>query len=321
MQDKKAKSINALMKHLRSKGLQIEGSCDKKDLLNIGYYHGYKGYRFFLNSSQAMPYQRFSEVKSVYDFDLQLKALLYPKIMFIETALKNRVLAQIFYKECNTDFISIYNNCLTAFKSETGRTRKEKLKDRVKLRKLIYSDIADKYEHSSIVQHFYNNNQMVPIWGVFELLTLGEFGEFYRALDGSIKEDLCKSLGFNMAYNTNGALLTKMIFIIKDLRNAIAHNSPIYDVRFKSGKVDQTLQIYLQKEFNLPKVIPVNFECLTDYILLVCYLLKHLGVTKTEIKRFVREYKNIYLSIHEKVSEAIYTKLYDKNMETKLKTV
>ncbi|MCM1546654.1 MAG: Abi family protein [Clostridiales bacterium] len=321
MKDKKAKSINALMKHLRNKGLQIKGSTDKKDLLNIGYYHGYKGYRFFANSTQPMPYKKFSEVKSVYDFDVQLKALLYPKIMFIETALKNRVLAQIFSVHSDSDFVSIYNGCLTAYKSETGSKRKEKLKDRIKLRKLVYADIADKYEYNAIVQHFYNNNQLVPLWGVFELLTLGEFGEFYRALDNSIKTELCKSLNFNMAFNTNGVLLTKMIFVIKDLRNAIAHNSPIYDVRFKTGKVDLTLQTYLQNEFDLPKVIPVKFDCLTDYVLLVCYLLKHLGVTKTEIKKFVRAYSNIYGGIRERVTDAIYEKLVDINMKAKLKAV
>ena len=42
----KPKTINALMVHLRSKGLNISGSKQKQILKNIGYYHGYKGYRF-----------------------------------------------------------------------------------------------------------------------------------------------------------------------------------------------------------------------------------------------------------------------------------
>lgn len=39
-------STNALMGHLRDRGVSIKGSLSKKKLQNIGYYHGYKGYRF-----------------------------------------------------------------------------------------------------------------------------------------------------------------------------------------------------------------------------------------------------------------------------------
>lgn len=44
---KKPKSINALMAYMRDeKGLSISGSSDKKKLRYMGYFHGYKGYRF-----------------------------------------------------------------------------------------------------------------------------------------------------------------------------------------------------------------------------------------------------------------------------------
>ena len=46
--ENKPKSVNALMKYLRDdKLISIQGSSDKQKLLNIGYYHGYKGYRYY----------------------------------------------------------------------------------------------------------------------------------------------------------------------------------------------------------------------------------------------------------------------------------
>ena len=43
----KVKTTNALMKYLREQhNISIDGSKDKKNLRNIGYYHGYKGYRY-----------------------------------------------------------------------------------------------------------------------------------------------------------------------------------------------------------------------------------------------------------------------------------
>ena len=47
---KKPKSINSLMAYMRDvKGVQIKGSSDKRKLRNMGYFHGYKGYRYHNN--------------------------------------------------------------------------------------------------------------------------------------------------------------------------------------------------------------------------------------------------------------------------------
>lgn len=40
------KSPDALMWHLRDNGISISGSSQKQQLINTGYFHGYKGYRF-----------------------------------------------------------------------------------------------------------------------------------------------------------------------------------------------------------------------------------------------------------------------------------
>ena len=46
------KTINGLMRHLRDNEIQISGSIQKRQLMNTGYFHGYKGYRFFKCASQ-----------------------------------------------------------------------------------------------------------------------------------------------------------------------------------------------------------------------------------------------------------------------------
>ena len=40
------KSPDALMRHLRDNGISISGSSQKQQLINTGYFHGYKGYHF-----------------------------------------------------------------------------------------------------------------------------------------------------------------------------------------------------------------------------------------------------------------------------------
>lgn len=85
----RGKTVNGLMRHLRdTHNIEINGSKNKKDLLNMGYYHGFKGYRFIGQSEHKIPYTKFDEVVAVYQFDSNLKTIFYPNIMFIETAIK-----------------------------------------------------------------------------------------------------------------------------------------------------------------------------------------------------------------------------------------
>lgn len=315
MKKTEAKSINALMKHLRENSIQISGSKGKNDLRNIGYYHGYKGYRFYNESKNKIPYADFIQVKAIYDFDMKLKGWFYPLIMTIETALKNRVLEYTLKFSGSADFIDVFDKALNAYKDfPKGSSKyKEKLRDKHCLREVIYGDIAKNITSSAIVKHFYYNDQSVPLWAIFELITLGEFGNFYRALNQNIKLEICDSLHIDRGFNTSGEMLTHIIFALKSLRNAIAHNKPIFDVRFKEQKSSLTLFAYLQKELELPKANPyyahtteIKFEQLIDYCLLVIFLLKMFGVSKSELTQYVKSFESIYSSLESKVPRNIY---------------
>ena len=47
------KTTDGLMRHLRDNGIAISGSAQKRQLINTGYYHGYKGYRFFKSAGKS----------------------------------------------------------------------------------------------------------------------------------------------------------------------------------------------------------------------------------------------------------------------------
>lgn len=96
------KTIDSLMRYLRNThNIQIQGSTQKKKLKNIGYYHWFKGYRFIKNPNNSINHTDFNEIVALNKFDMDLKSLLYPKIMFLETALKNHVL-NIILEESNS---------------------------------------------------------------------------------------------------------------------------------------------------------------------------------------------------------------------------
>lgn len=113
----KPKSINSLIKYMRDKkGIAINGSTQKKKLRYMGYFHGYKGYRYCYSPSSLLPYTGFNELQAVYEFDMGLKAILYPQIMFLETTIKNYALENILKQSGSERFADIYTNFLMTIK-------------------------------------------------------------------------------------------------------------------------------------------------------------------------------------------------------------
>ena len=60
-------TIYQLMKYLRKHHSVAVKSNQAQALRNIGYYHGYKGYRYIYSPSNQIPYTKFEELVSIYD--------------------------------------------------------------------------------------------------------------------------------------------------------------------------------------------------------------------------------------------------------------
>ena len=111
------KKTDALMRHLRDSGIAIYGPKQKRQLINTGYFHGYKGYRFHNNPANTYAFNSFDEVQAIYDFDMAIKTMFYPEIMFLETAFKNYVLEVILEDAESKRFANIYAKLLTDYKA------------------------------------------------------------------------------------------------------------------------------------------------------------------------------------------------------------
>ena len=314
----KVRTTNSLMKYLRDKhNIIIEGSKDKRNLRNIGYYHGYKGYRYINNPNDRINLSSFDEIVSIVDFDSKLKSLLYPQIMQIETISKNIVL-QILVEVYKTDeFNVIYEKGMVNYRnSKNNKEYKKKMKQRLSVQNSIYSSLSRSYNNDNkIVNHFYSKDRHVPIWGIFEIITLGTFADLIKSLEYNARNRIDEEMKINIAFDTNAKFPEKIMYLIKSLRNSIAHNDVIFDVRFKDGKIDQKLCKYIENEINCPGI---DFNTITDYIVIISILLKKYGITKTEINRFINEYEKIIEDFRIKIPINIYNKIIYSNTKNKL---
>lgn len=305
------------MKHLRDQGISIGGSGQKRKLKNIGYYHGYKGFRFVGDSSKRLPINDFSQIASLHAMDMQIKTLFYPYIMTIETALKNYTLEAVLSYAKSEDFDDIYKNCLTAYRGYHPNTGdyKKSWANRLRLRQTVDGIIFREQDKKPFFKHFRDRGRTIPIWAIFEAMTLGEFGNFYACLDRPIKSAIVADLGMPAQFDSE-ALLLSIIFSLKDLRNAIAHNAIVSDVRFKTGGISKNIGKLLKSEAGIDSI---NFSDITDYVILVVYLLGLLKLPKTDRKRLVSGYEGILLRYKKELPRGIYGHFVRTEAQNKLK--
>lgn len=165
----------------------------------------------------------FDEILSIIDFDNKVKALLYPQVMFIETALKSYVLEIIIQNGKTENFSQIYANLMTDYKS--------------------YSNQSDRYKNA-----------------------------YKKRLD---------------TYNR--------------IQNAITHNNVIFDTRFRNININTTLLKSLCRDTNIQWI---NFTSISDYMILVIYILKKLNKTNKELTKVINDFiKTIDCSFLKKIAK------------------
>ena len=188
------KSTNQLMRHLRDNGIDISGKLQKQQLINTGYFHGYKGYRFFGESYNKIPFISYKEINATIQHDTKLKSLLYGKMMFIETAFKNIALNTIMEEIGSSSIYDMYDKLVSSYKNseELSEDIKKKLQaNKLNLQGSIQNSIAAAYRRDNPkITHFYNtvNYNEVPIWAVFEILTMGDFGHLLSCLTKDMRK-------------------------------------------------------------------------------------------------------------------------------------
>lgn len=291
------KTTDALMRHLRKSGIDINGGTQKRQLINTGYFHGYKGYRFFVNSQRRLPFTSYDEVFATIQYDSDLKALMYGKMMFIETAMKNIALESILVNANSESIQDMYDKVVSGYNNApvtcTPEQKKKLQQNKLNLQNTIQSSLAYAYKKNNPkITHFYNNvgYSDVPVWALFEIMTMGDLGYLLSCPTYNVRDDISKRLGINLSCDTDRQLIYKYIYTLKDLRNAIAHNAVVFDTRFRNIDITSAMKQCLKLDVGLPYV---NFKTIGDYIILMCYYLKLLKVPKTEIKAFIREFEKI----------------------------
>lgn len=319
-ENKKMLSIYQLMRYLRTNHHIAIKSSQTQDLRNIGYYHGYKGYRFIREDRKQISFSSLDEIIALNKYDMYLKAILYPNVMFIENALKSYVIESLLKDSKSENFDIIFNKSLISYKAHSHGTRsyKDAYTKRMNLKIKIYSALVRDYHKRSVVSHFFDKDISIPIWAIFETLTLREFGTLFECSSKTVKLYVSKIIKLPTNLDSDGMITQFFIYTIKDLRNAIAHNNVIFDTRFKTGNINNRLILLLEKELNIQNM---DFKYIDAYVIMITYFLKKMGKSKKECKSFVISYHQQTEYLREKIPVNIYYQVVGTQHKSNIKAL
>lgn len=287
-------SIDGLVEHLRENGISISGDEQIRDLVNYGYYHGYKGYRSFKITNTTIPFSDFKEISATIRYDSELKAILYPKLMYIETALESIIPQKIAEITKSGTLVSMMNNAIENYQRCDAllphSKKTEKQKNFFKLQRDLENSISAAYlKGNPTVTHFINNSgRDLPIWALFEILSLGEVETIFKDSVFDVRDAVSNAFGIEKKDDTNRDYLVAIMKQLRHLRNAVAHNDIIYDTRFKQNDASKSVYALFQRFGGLP-----SFKCesIFEYFVLLAWFMKQLKCDNEEIKSFLRSYE------------------------------
>lgn len=293
-----------------SASISIGGSRHKQVLARLGYFHGYKGYRYAGDAGRRIPYSGFDEVVAVVEFDSGLKALLYPVLMRVETTMKNLVLAELMGAAGSSNLVDIYQRLMPG--DRYGK-RAEKLA-------VIHSNndvlLASYKRNNAIVRHYYDSpGECVPAWALMEVITFGHFGRFLRQLSDDALGRVAESWGLG---RRDAELIPHIVFALADLRNCVAHNGVVFDTRFASSEIRKPVKGFIKREVGIPDGVNIDLRTITDYFVLVILLARQLGFSKREAKALIGEYVELTDALRSRVPLNVFDMIVRTDNRPKL---
>ena len=218
MFDKKALSIDEQINQLSNRGLLIDDLDFAKQTLNHISYYRLAGYWWSMQSDKEnhifKPNSKFSDAVALYNFDTELRNLLFEVIEKIEISLRTKL---IYYCSIEFDAWWFQNTSLFIDTAAVIRT---------------LSSIEEEIERSKeifIKEHFKKHKddlRFPPAWKTLELTSFGSLSKLYGNLHNYIKS---KDLIAEDYKTVNHTYLKSWLMTIAQIRNFCAHHSRLWN--------------------------------------------------------------------------------------------
>ncbi|POR68057.1 hypothetical protein BKM25_28000, partial [Pseudomonas avellanae] len=211
---KPAKSPNALLRHLRLKGLGTRGQKIKAtQALEFIGHHRLLMYMRPLQDIHKRFYAhvQFDDILQLYDFDRRLRLVCLDGIDRIEVAFRSAIINTLALdKACGPHFY------LDAIHFEDGQAHRDLLKQVLGLRENGNASVKHYYRS-------YNTPALPPVWTVLEAMTIGQLSRLFRDLHIDHRKTVAAKFGYDESVLVSWLKSTTL------LRNVCAHHGRLWN--------------------------------------------------------------------------------------------
>lgn len=221
MKNKEFKTLEEQVQILKNKGLIINDIDKTKELLLRENYFFISGYKhLFVKSrkdSTFIPNTTFDELYAVFQFDRNLRNILFKNLLIVENNLKSIISYTLSkkYGIKEKEYLKPSNFSKDIKKVRQVNDVLNKIKRQIKI---------NGRQHSATL-HYLSNYGYVPLWILVKLLSFGMINELYSILK---PED---QLSISEYYNLDIDTLGLYIGLLSNYRNLCAHEDIVYEHR------------------------------------------------------------------------------------------
>ena len=259
--NKTFKTLDEQVDILKNKGLVIDDVERAKEILLRENYFFISGYRhLFFRSNESKKFiqiTNFREIYGLFNFDRQLRNIIFKNILIIENNIKSVISYNISrnYGITEKNYLNPKN-----FTREPSKTRQ--VNDLLKKMKRQIRINGGQHEATS---HYISNYGYIPPWIVVKVLSFGIVSELY----GILKVDDQKNIAD--VFNINYQELMSYLTILSNYRNLCAHEDIVYEHRAQKP-------IYNTKYHQLLNIPMMDGEYIygKEDLFAVIIILKHL---------------------------------------------
>ena len=266
---------------LKSRGLMFDNEQEAVEYLKIISYFRLASYWKPMESDKLKhifkPNSKFENVVTLYNFDKELRTLIFSAIQSIEIALRTKIIQIVsssygafwFTEKSLFTNTTIFSKCLLNIEEELKRSKEDFL-----------------------IEHFakYDNPPYPPAWKTLEVSSFGTLSKLYCNLaDNNLKKQIARELGL-----PQHLYLESWIKSLSVLRNCIAHHARIWNRKYPwKPQIPQKLQSpWIQNS-------TISHEKLYAQLCCICYLLNAIHPNnnfKQKLKILLSKYSIVDIS-------------------------
>lgn len=232
--NKPALNINQQIELLKSRNLIINNYEYAESILNnITYYRLSSYFKFFQTNDKFKDNTTFESVINLYNFDKELRSLIFENIRLIEISLRTKICLHM----C-TKYGTHWFNDKDNFKNEKSYLCTLSI---LKAEKESQKDTFIRYYTNK-----YKTPEMPPFWMFTEVLSMGDLSKILNGINLKDLKQIAKDL--TPDYYT-APVLTNWIHVLATIRNICAHHSRLWnrELKIKFSKPQKIVEWDLNK--------------------------------------------------------------------------